>query len=500
MVDLIPLAFTWVLWLTQLGELRPEGGPSMVELVDSELESRWDPDALRDARLTACRLVEIASAINSAESRAIAYAEAEWGEDQHSYYPFLEDADGSAECPPTREGVPPERVRDRQVELARRIIAELREQGVIAELEALSHLDALPPGTCEHLPKSPRLLGSARRAASVLLAVARFEYTNGNDRAAVDLLGAALRFSRLIEGQQGVIASMIASSSIEKCADSVRIMLNHRIPDGRTLDSMASLLAGPALLRPVGDGLRLEASMLDQVLGHSFTEPRRGGVVVMTALGTRFVFSSPPEYRWLGFDVWSLPDWAANLGGLFLARREEALDVLQKHYAGLADWLDHPPCDRANADYQPSAALEGVGVRHPLVIIILEVIGSERLERAVDAGEHAIRRSRVYVAIERYRADHGRLPSTLDELVPQYLGRVPCDWFSPDRRFVYRLIAEDTPDPLGRDYLLYSVGRDGVDNGGNFTTKHENQRSLYRGEEELDFVIRRPVPAQPVNG
>jgi hypothetical protein len=56
-----------------------------------------------------------------------------------------------------------------------------------------------------------------------------------------------------------------------------------------------------------------------------------------------------------------------------------------------------------------------------------------------------------------YRAEHGQPPATLDELVPRYLKTLPLDPFS-GKPLIYR--------PQGTNWLLYSVGPDGVDDGG----------------------------------
>jgi hypothetical protein len=66
---------------------------------------------------------------------------------------------------------------------------------------------------------------------------------------------------------------------------------------------------------------------------------------------------------------------------------------------------------------------------------------------------------RIELAIERYRRAHSRLPASLAELVPQYLGELPSDAFS-GRPFVYQ--------PAGDEFVLYSVGRDAQDDGGTF--------------------------------
>jgi hypothetical protein len=73
------------------------------------------------------------------------------------------------------------------------------------------------------------------------------------------------------------------------------------------------------------------------------------------------------------------------------------------------------------------------------------------------------------LAIRRYQLDHDRLPDSLADLVPEYLGSVPEDPFG-GQPIVYR------PDPAGP--ILYSVGPDGRDDGG----------------KPLDWSSRVPVP------
>ena len=61
------------------------------------------------------------------------------------------------------------------------------------------------------------------------------------------------------------------------------------------------------------------------------------------------------------------------------------------------------------------------------------------------------------LALRCYQSEQGRAPTSLEQLVPQYLQRVPSDPFS-GRPVIYR--------PQGTNWLSYSVGEDGVDDGG----------------------------------
>jgi len=77
------------------------------------------------------------------------------------------------------------------------------------------------------------------------------------------------------------------------------------------------------------------------------------------------------------------------------------------------------------------------------------------------------------LAIERYRLATGKVPGQLEELVPQYLERVPTDPFN-SQPIRYRC-----PGP---GYLLYSVGTDGHDNGG-------RERDATRKDEPYDLTF-----------
>ena len=65
----------------------------------------------------------------------------------------------------------------------------------------------------------------------------------------------------------------------------------------------------------------------------------------------------------------------------------------------------------------------------------------------------------IDLALRAYVADHGDLPAKLDDLTPRYLSRVPPDRYS-GQPYLYRRSE--------KDYLLYSVGKDGRDDGGKF--------------------------------
>ncbi|MEK6702902.1 MAG: hypothetical protein AABZ53_11605 [Planctomycetota bacterium] len=97
----------------------------------------------------------------------------------------------------------------------------------------------------------------------------------------------------------------------------------------------------------------------------------------------------------------------------------------------------------------------------------------------------------LYLAAELFKARNGHLPETAAELVPEYLRSVPIDWYSKTREPMRYKRVDPKTDPLGRGFLVYSVGLDNTDDGGTIDPKRFN-RAISSGEamgKGYDFVI-----------
>lgn len=91
---------------------------------------------------------------------------------------------------------------------------------------------------------------------------------------------------------------------------------------------------------------------------------------------------------------------------------------------------------------------------------------------------------RVELALIAFHNEQGQLPESLDELVPKYLTAVPLDPFSPTGKpLLYRR--------EGKDYVLYSVGNDGEDDGGVLPKDYEDPRFWYMdlGDFRLEYYF-----------
>lgn len=92
----------------------------------------------------------------------------------------------------------------------------------------------------------------------------------------------------------------------------------------------------------------------------------------------------------------------------------------------------------------------------------------------------------VLVALLRARADTGRFPASLDELVPAYLDALPADPYSADGAFAYRVL-DSTADTLRAGVVLSSVGPDGVAGG-----PERGAHTLGSSEDAGDVVFTMP--------
>jgi hypothetical protein len=109
--------------------------------------------------------------------------------------------------------------------------------------------------------------------------------------------------------------------------------------------------------------------------------------------------------------------------------------------------------------------------------------------------------TRVLVAMKAFKIDKGRLPATLDELVPDYLDAVPLDDFdgkplryNPAKKIIYT-VGKDLRDDGGmtkQEFLAAKMKERGLDPT---TADPETLKSL---KEECDDIWQMPDPSFPI--
>jgi hypothetical protein len=139
-----------------------------------------------------------------------------------------------------------------------------------------------------------------------------------------------------------------------------------------------------------------------------------------------------------------------------LSRQEvrSVLTELEKVEAGRVTWAEVLRNERCFTRYQLRNRI------NPIMWAMAWWQSRQAMERAETKHNVVIAHERLLaaeLALRCYLSEQGRVPARLDDLVTNYLSKVPPDPFSA-RPMIYR--AQST------NWLLYSVGPDGVDDGG----------------------------------
>jgi len=126
-----------------------------------------------------------------------------------------------------------------------------------------------------------------------------------------------------------------------------------------------------------------------------------------------------------------------------------------------------------------------------LAYLLIPSIGT--VQDSVDKANVNLELMRLSAALSVFRAENGHYPEKLDELVPGMVAALPIDIFS-GKPPIYK--ADD--DRAG--FLLYSVGENGVDDGGTEVLgwivdgEWREKASNEFDHDEFDQVLRFPVP------
>jgi hypothetical protein len=224
------------------------------------------------------------------------------------------------------------------------------------------------------------------------------------------------------------------------------------------------------------------------------TEARQAARRLERIVAQRFAFASTmQEEKWAGeaglVEAMQAPNWQQSLmrdlsggGGTSssgfelreLPRTLRALTISKTRVLQNYDHFMEESIARARMPYAVARKAPPLPVPDdPVSELLAPVFGQARftLERA-QTGDLLLM---VALALRAYRLEHGRYPETLSELVPDYLSKVPADPLAPQGPLKYRR--------KGSSYVLYSVGPDGVDDGGRAAAGSGSSRRLKRIDE-----------------
>lgn len=205
---------------------------------------------------------------------------------------------------------------------------------------------------------------------------------------------------------------------------------------------------------------------------------QNGRVMVTSMMGIRLLLEEPHH-------------WTNNLKAIAMPRWRTVRRGYEERYAELGRIAMMPPSKRPEIkSKEGSGNIPIYDDTLPVMDRFLEMISIRTFLISFDHLELLEPGHDLLVAIELYRFEHGEPPGTLAELVPDYIDEVPIDWFAPNGE-LWNYKRLDQPDEFGRTYILYGVGRDGIDNGG---AHHETSASnaLEPKNSGTDYVMNHP--------
>ena len=275
----------------------------------------------------------------------------------------------------------------------------------------------------------------------------------------------ALVVSRSVQGRARLLNSLVAQSTYGFVDSQLRQWVLEGMLDENTARAAFATI-GSFPFPGLASGYAGERFVILQAIDFVFAQA--GGEVPSTSPWRAFVSS--------GFGA-LVPrdDRTATTNKLIDGAVDLFSDDPGTHSRGAAavnavnDLLDHPPQGRL---YEPLKTVAPV---------VNQALREDRKYRAVHEGV------RVLLALELWKTKHARYPDQLTDLVPEVLDRLPKDPFACDRDLTYRLLDAECHDPR-RAFILYSVGYDGVDNGGKKHPGHSSEATWPLGKG-YDFIL-----------
>jgi len=192
----------------------------------------------------------------------------------------------------------------------------------------------------------------------------------------------------------------------------------------------------------------------------------------------RYWWSYPDELRYLkGLESISATFRRADTNGAFydaLASQKAALDQLGM--SNLTDEFDSLISDET--DFYS--------------ILSQSVVSLEGFPRTVMRAQTAKEIVISAIALRRYQLKHENYPPNLESLVPEFIASVPTDPVD-GKPLRYRLISDGT-------FLLYSVGQNGRDDGGDPSVEKQAKNPSYswQNAQALDWVWPQPPSAAKI--
>ncbi len=327
-----------------------------------------------------------------------------------------------------------------------------------------------------------------RRVASLLTAHARKAAGDSDFDGMLNSFRDALHLSRHLERLPILLWKVTGQAiHIEVLQEFMHLSREHTLPES-VLTEMLALVEPPTTLPDETDALiAVEAKLLQKLLRPYFDE--RG----MTVRERRAeLFSQANALRWQlsltlqNFDE-RYPEVPDEPGSRHLRNFSDWDDVrreLERANETVREWYALPFAERRQL-----TPLDDLDVRlrpmtlEMMILAYADVLFSYR--NTLEITNVRFAGTQLALAIELHRHRNGVYPNSLDELVPGELETLPRDTIN-EMNFGYRRTSNDGGDP---DYILYSAGDNGIDDGGTPCGRFGTAWAGDDPDQPCDYVI-----------
>ncbi len=303
-------------------------------------------------------------------------------------------------------------------------------------------------------------LSGVRDAAKALLTRARLRYVTGDRAGAVSDIQAVVRLAERIESDRILISELVQYATISICVNAVKQMSTAEPLDADAAMQLCDSLAQLESLIDVAEALRMETAS-----AYSLSERLRASRDLAKEWNL-----PPSEYWFLRYFVTYPFRPLYRLDQAQVLRYErELVELGQKPYYTVRD--------RLNAWDAEVESRSRVFMLTRLLVPVLSRMHSSA------AKVHAkVRTARLGLALEACRGRTGSYPDSIEALVPDILPELPVDPFT-GKELVYRL--------ADSELLVYSVGKNGVDDGGLKEEVGEHGVLLNPGADDIVWRVPR---------
>lgn len=323
-------------------------------------------------------------------------------------------------------------------------------------------------------------LSSQRNLARFLGATTLYNHQTGNDAEAVGLLRNALRQAELVPECQPSLISHLKEIASQALATGVveEITSGLRIAGSTAEESDGVVPVEADEVRALIDDLLQDDTLRDHWLQAMYAER-------LTMLDCAMMAAQFPAW-FAGAGGGGPP--LSRLGGFIKPMFQLDAVFMMEFCTAVADAGAQTNYPTAR-EYLPRYPSFGGGIErktHFVGNILLAFC-----ERAVQLHFRLIAERRlaaIDLAIRLYEVDRGHRPALLTDLVPDYLAAVPIDPLDANGHPLRYL--PDAPKPI-----LYSVGLDGVDDGGAYFVDKEG--SVDRDSKDNVFFLNGDRPRSP---